>query len=101
MNKILTDKIDELKELCILYKVKTLYVFGSVCTDRFNENSDIDFLISFKPLNFEDYADYYFELHYKLHDLFKRTIDLTTVNSLSNPYFIENMEKTKTLVYAD
>ena len=100
MNKILTDKINELKRLCELYNVRTMYAFGSVCTDKFNNNSDIDFLISFDNLSFDQYTDNYFDLHYKLQDLFERQIDLLTENSLSNPYFIKGIEQTKQLIYA-
>jgi uncharacterized protein len=100
MNKIVTDRIDELIQLCNAYNVKTMHVFGSVCTDKFNDNSDIDILISFNNLSIEQYTDNYFELHYKLQDLFGRKIDLLTDKSLSNPYFIKGMEQTKQLIYA-
>ena len=100
MNKILTERINELKRLCELYRVRTMYAFGSVCTDNFKEDSDIDFLIAFDDLSFDQYTDNYFELHYKLQDLFNRQIDLLTENSLSNPYFIKGIEQTKELIYA-
>jgi uncharacterized protein len=100
MNRIITDNIGELKRLCNIYGVKSMYAFGSVCTDKFNENSDIDFLISFDNLSIEQYTDNYFDLHYKLQDLFGRKIDLLTDKSLSNPYFIKGMEQTKQLIYA-
>jgi predicted nucleotidyltransferase len=100
MNRIISDRIDELKRLCNIYKVKSMYAFGSVCTDKFNDNSDIDLLISFDNLSIEQYTDNYFDLHYKLQNLFSRKIDLLTDNSLSNPYFIIGIEKTKQLIYA-
>ena len=100
MNRIISDRIDELKRLCNIYNVKSMYAFGSVCTDKFNDNSDIDFLISFDDLSIEQYTDNYFDLHYKLQDLFSRKIDLLTDNSLSNPYFIIGIEQTKQLIYA-
>lgn len=100
MNKIILDKIDELKKLCNAYNVKSMHVFGSVCTDKFNDNSDIDILISFDNLPIDKYTDNYFDLHYKLQDLFGRKIDLLTDKSLSNPYFIKGLEQTKQLIYA-
>ena len=100
MNGIITDKIDKLKTLCKIYNVKTMYVFGSVCTTKFNDGSDIDFLISFEDIPFDQYTDNYFDLHYKLQDLFGRNIDLLTDKSLSNPYFIQNLNKNKQLIYA-
>ena len=100
MNRIISDRIDELKKLCNTYNVRSMYAFGSVCTDKFNDNSDIDLLISFDNLSIEQYTDNYFDLHYKLQDLFSRKIDLLTDNSFSNPYFIKGIEQTKQLVYA-
>jgi predicted nucleotidyltransferase len=100
MNKIIENKNTELKDLCMNYDVKFMYLFGSVCTDKFTENSDIDILISFKDISIEKYTDNYFELHYKLEALFGRKVDLLTENSLSNPFFIESLEETKQLFYA-
>lgn len=100
MQQIIREKIDDLNVLCKRYDIKTMYVFGSVCTDKFNAESDIDILISFKKISIEKYTDNYFELHYKLEKLFNRKIDLLTENSLSNPYLIESIEETKQLLYA-
>ena len=75
-------------------------LFGSATTEKFNDSSDIDILISFKEIPFEKYTDNYFELHEMLEKLFNRKIDLLTEKSLSNPYFIQSIEKTKQLVYA-
>lgn len=100
MNHILSNKLEALKELCRRYKVKTLYAFGSVNTTRFTDKSDIDLLIEFEPdLSIEEYTDNYFLLHTKLSELFRRKIDLITRRSLSNPFFIADVEKTKQLLY--
>jgi predicted nucleotidyltransferase len=69
-----------------------LFVFGSVCTDKFNDSSDIDLLISFKSMEHGDYTDSYFELADKFEDLFHRYVDLVTDKSLSNPYFIQSLQ---------
>ncbi len=100
MQKILKSKIQELQSICLTLGVKRLYAFGSVVSDKFNKESDIDFLISFvDKLSIEEYTDNYFLLHYKLQDLFKRKIDLVTERTLSNPYFIESIEESKQLIY--
>ena len=100
MQQLIQDKIQDLTDICKTYDVKTLHVFGSVCTDKFNDRSDIDILVSFKDISIEKYTDNYFDLHYRLEELFERKIDLLTENSLSNPYFIESVEETKQLLYA-
>lgn len=100
MNKIIQDQLETLKALCERYKVKSLYAFGSVNTPRFNEKSDIDLLIDFEPdVSIEEYTDYFFLLREKLAELFKRKIDLVTRRSLSNPFFIEDVERSKQLLY--
>jgi predicted nucleotidyltransferase len=100
MQKCISDKLQELQEICRFYDIDKMYVFGSACTNRFDNESDIDFLISFKELSFEKYTDNYFDLHLKLEELFGRKIDLLTEKSLSNPYFIESIDETKELLYA-
>jgi predicted nucleotidyltransferase len=99
MQKLLVERIEEIKALCISYNVKSLFAFGSVCTDKFNEESDVDLLIAFNPMEYGEYADTYFELEEKFENLFHRPVDLVTDKSLSNPYFIESINRTKTLIY--
>ena len=100
MNQVITDNIDQLKNLCKAHDIKEMFVFGSACTEKFSDQSDIDILISFNDISIEKYTDNYFDLHDKLEELFKRKVDLMTENSLSNPYLIESIEETKQLLYA-
>ena len=87
--------------MCEKYPVKSLHLFGSAITGGFNPESDLDFLVSFNDnLSIEEYTDSYFSLHEALQALFQRQIDLITQKSLSNPYFIDEVEQTKQLIYA-
>jgi len=100
MQGILKNKINDLKRICLLLGVKRLYAFGSVVSNKFRDDSDIDFLISFRDnLSIEEYTDNYFKLQYQLREMFKRKIDIVTERTLSNPYFIESIEETKELIY--
>lgn len=100
MNKLISENIDELKKLCKSHDIKRMYAFGSVLNENFSSQSDIDLLISFdENLSIEKYTDNYFELHYKLKDIFNRKIDLVTEKSLSNPYLIDSINKNKILLY--
>ena len=36
--------------LCKAHKVKSLYAFGSVLTDKFNNESDVDLIVDFEIL---------------------------------------------------
>lgn len=99
MHKIVTDNIDKIRMLCINHNVKTLFVFGSVCTDNFNDSSDIDLLITFRPMDCADYADNYFLVVDMFEEIFDRPVDLITDKSLANPFFIDTVNQTKTLIY--
>jgi len=100
MNKVVQEKLNDIIRLCENHGVKSLYIFGSANTDKFERNSDIDFLIEFKEnLSIEEYTENYFTLQYKLRELLNRKIDLVTQNSLSNPFFIQSIEQNKLLLY--
>jgi hypothetical protein len=100
MQQILEIRKKELIAICQALKIKRLYAFGSVVSENFRDDSDIDFLISFADnLTIDEYTNNYFTLHYKLRDLFKREIDIVTERTLSNPYFIESINESKQLIY--
>jgi len=99
MNKLIKNKIEDVILLCEKLNVEKLWVFGSAVSEHFSSQSDIDFLVSFQKLEIEDYAENYFLLAENLEQIFNREIDLVTVKSLSNPYFVEEVETYKQLVY--
>ena len=99
MHPVIKENIDQITSLCDANNVKSLSVFGSVCTPDFNSESDIDLLVSFNKMGYVDYAEKYFFLADRFEEIFDRSVDLVTVNSLSNPYFIKSINKTKSLVY--
>lgn len=47
LSEDIKSKLPEIIDVCKRHKVVKLYLFGSVLTDNFNENSDVDFLIDF------------------------------------------------------
>ena len=97
---LISDNLDQIYELCRKYGVKTLYVFGSILTPRFNENSDVDFSATFYPEEDPLVAgDNFLNLYLDLEDLMGRRIDLVNEANLRNKYFIEELEETKKLIY--
>ncbi len=91
---------NEINSLCLQNKVKSLYVFGSVLTDRFNEKSDIDLVVDIDSNDPFAYADSYFNLKFALQDLFRRPIDLLENKAIKNPYIRQNIDHSKSLIYA-
>lgn len=45
--KLIEMNIDKIIALCKKYKVAKLWVFGSILTPRFNDDSDVDFSVIF------------------------------------------------------
>jgi len=99
MHSIITNNKVEIERICKEHKVIKLYAFGSVCTDKFNENSDVDFILKFNDRYFYDYVENYFDLEAKLEKLLNRKIDLLVEEQLQNPFFISSVNKTKTTIY--
>ena len=85
--------------LCIQYKVDTLHVFGSILTEHFNSESDVDFIVVFKKSEIDDYFSNFFDFKYSLEELFGRPVDLIEEQSIRNPYFRQNVDASKVLVY--
>lgn len=100
MNSILTNVIPQVKKKCKELGVKRLSVFGSVLSDGFTPQSDVDFLIAFdEKLSIEEYTNNYFALHEFLQRVLNRKVDVLTESSLNNPFFIQQVNNTKQLVY--
>ena len=91
--------IDAIKRLCAIYAVAQMSVFGSVLTDRFNDDSDIDILVSFDALPIEQYADNYLQLQSALQELLGREIDLVEDKAIRNPVLRNQVDCTKVKIY--
>lgn len=93
------EQIKALKTLCQSHEVKSLYVFGSVLTNQFDETSDIDFIVDFHTEDPIEYSDLYFSLKAKMEELLGRNIDLLELRGIKNPYLLSEINQTKSLVY--
>jgi predicted nucleotidyltransferase len=96
---LISQNIESICALCKSHKVKSLYAFGSVLTDTFNDQSDLDFIVNFDDVQLLDYADNYFDLKFSLEDTFKRPVDLLEEKAIKNPYFKRAIEKNMQLIY--
>ncbi len=76
---------DEIREFCERHHIRKLSLFGSVLTDHFRPDSDIDVLVEFEPgskVSLFDVAGMELELTERLN----RKVDLRTAGDLSR-YF--------------
>ena len=96
---ILETYTSDIKKLCESHKVKSLYAFGSVLTERFNGESDIDLIVDFSNIEVEDYADNSFDFKFSLQDILKRPIDLLEEKAIKNPYFKQSVNQQRKQIY--
>jgi uncharacterized protein len=90
---------NQIIELCENHDVKELYLFGSVVTDKFNDNSDIDMLIQFDKIELMEYFDNYMDLKEKLEKVLNRRVDLVENQAVKNPIFRRVLDREKRLFY--
>ena len=101
LNPLIEEKRDAVGRLCREHHVLKIEVFGSALTDRFDaQSSDLDFVVSFGDLSPGESADAYFGLLEGLQELFHRHIALVVESAITNPYFLREIAKTRTLLYA-
>lgn len=100
MNLNLSHYADELSNLCAVYGVKRLELFGSASRSDFDlQESDLDFLVDFADIYTLGAFDRYFGLKEDLEQLFQRPVDLIEVKAIRNPYFRQAVEQDKVLAY--
>jgi hypothetical protein len=96
---IVEKNIYKLIDLCKLHKVSELYIFGSILTDKFSDNSDIDMLVQFENIDILEYFDNYMDLKENLENLLGRPVDLLENQAIRNPIFRKVVDRNKKLVY--
>jgi len=89
----------DINRLCSNHKVKQLYAFGSVLTNKFTNESDVDLVVDFDPIDISLYADNYFDLKFSLQKILNRPIDLLEEKAIKNPYFRQNLNQQRRLIY--
>jgi predicted nucleotidyltransferase len=103
VHPFIKDRLPQLTEIFKKHQVKKAYVFGSAVTGQFNESSDVDFLI--EPLDPTEEPDpvirgeILWDLYFALEDLLHRKVDMVTKNSLTNKYFILELDRTAVPIY--
>lgn len=98
--KIISQHIDKIIQLCEINKVRTLFAFGSVTTDKFKQDSDIDLVVDIDEKDPISYSDNYFNLKFQLEKLLKRQIDLLEQKAIRNRFLKSEIDRTKVQIYA-
>lgn len=91
--------MERIRALCQKHKVSKLFAFGSVLSDKFNSESDIDLIVDFENVDLKEYADNYFNLKFSLEKLFHRDVDLLEEKAIKNPFFRKSVDNNRVLIY--
>ena len=91
---------ERLDQLCRQFGVHRLDLFGSAVRDDFDpERSDLDWLVTFQDRPDLGPADRFLGLYLGLEALFQRRIDLVEERAIRNPYFRQQIEQERLVVY--
>jgi predicted nucleotidyltransferase len=73
---------DEIQRICRKYHAKSLVAFGSVLSDKFDENSDVDFLLELNGT--ENGLSRYMNMKFELEALLNRQVDIVMPKAIKN-----------------
>ena len=73
---------DEIQRICGKYHAKSLVAFGSVLSDKFDENSDVDFLLELNGT--QNGLSRYMNIKFELETLFNRPVDIVMPKAIKN-----------------
>jgi len=93
---------DAVEEFCRKWRIKEFALFGSVLTDQFNADSDVDVLISFegpKP-DLGPWGGAWETMREELQTLFGRRVDLVEKKLVRNPFRRHHILTTRRVIYA-
>jgi uncharacterized protein len=100
MNEFIESRRETIIDLCRQHGVKELYLFGSALRDDFGSASDVDFLVEFDWSDETNLSGRFLGLKSDLESLFARPVDLVCYSAIRNPYFKEEVESQKQVIYA-
>ena len=100
MQASLASQLPSITALCERYGVSHLELFGSATGPDFNsESSDSDFLVELDKQVPGSLARRWIDLAEALEQLLGRPVDLVNPNFIRNPYFLQAVNQSRTLVY--
>ncbi len=101
MHPIIENNREAIAELCRVYGVSRLEVFGSALRQDFNvETSDVDVAVEFEAIPQIDSVRQYFDFKTSLEELLKRSVDVVELGAMQNTRLKRIIERTKVPVYA-
>jgi uncharacterized protein len=89
---------EKIAEFCRRHHIRRLALFGSVLTDDFRTDSDVDVLVEFEPDHVPGFA--FFGMEEELSELLGRKVELHTPKFLSR-YFRDKVQAEAEAYYGE
>lgn len=83
MHALILNRKEEIARFCRAWKIRKLRAFGSITTDRFRPDSDIDLVVDFEPGTRHTLIQLA-QMEEELERIFGRKIDLLTRQAVEN-----------------
>lgn len=100
LSPFIKSRLPRIKRILSDHRILSAWVFGSGCREDFNDQSDIDLLVRFdEKLEPLEKGELWWSALYALEEELGRKVDLVTENSLTNPYFIAELNDTKVNIH--
>lgn len=101
MHELVESRLAQIEALCRALGLRRLDLFGSAAQGTFDvASSDVDVLAEFAGGADFDYLGTYFALKEGLEQILGRPVDVVSATSIRNPYFREQIMRTRELLYA-
>ncbi len=97
--EIINQHIGQIKKLCEINRVNTLFAFGSATNETLGPDSDIDLIVDIDDNDPVSYSNKYFNLKFQLEEIFNRQIDLLEQKAIRNKFLKNEIDRTKVLIY--
>jgi predicted nucleotidyltransferase len=93
---------EAIARFCRKWRIRELALFGSVLTDEFRPDSDVDVLISFSDPapDLGPWGEHLETMREELEALFGRRVDLMEKQLVNNPFRRHHILTTRRIIYA-
>lgn len=100
MIALIEQHLRPIADICDKHQVRKLVLFGSAARGDFDPHaSDVDFLVEFRSYDSPTIADQWFGLQEDLQALLGCQVDLTSLRTAKNPYFLRSANRDKVGIY--
>lgn len=100
MHPLIETNRSAIEALCREFGVQKLEVFGSIMTDSFTADPDVDFLVTYPDgYDFRPWGSRLFDFEERLAIQLKREVDVVMLSALKNTYVKREADKTRTEIF--